>query len=185
MYFILNYGHYIIGDIIKTIFIFLLFCFIGYLWEVILYLFKIGKFVNKGNLHGPWLPVYGFGGLIIYYISSRISNSFGVLFIINFILCGLVEYIISFFEEVIWHNRWWDYSNKLYNINGRVCLLSLTFFGIMGSLIGLYLVNYIDYLYYFINDVILINMFSLFVIDLSYSFYKPNVGKYISIYNYL
>lgn len=176
--------HYINGDVtIKTIFIFILFCIIGYLWEVILYLFKIGKIVNKGNLHGPWLPVYGFGGLIIYYVSSKISNSFLILFVINFIFCGFIEYLISFLEEKIWNNRWWDYSNKFLNINGRICLLSLTFFGLMGSFLSLYAVNYIDKFYSFVNIVIVVNVFVLFVIDLLYSLYKPNVGEYISIYN--
>ena len=88
-------------------------------------------------MHGPWLPVYGFGGLIIYYVSSKLSNSFFTVFVINFIFCGFIEYLISFFEEKIWNNRWWDYSNKFLNINGRICLLSLTFFGLMGSLLSL------------------------------------------------
>ncbi|MBP3445422.1 MAG: putative ABC transporter permease [Bacilli bacterium] len=167
----------------KVIFIFILFCIIGYLWEVILYIFKTGKIVNKGNLHGPWLPVYGFGGLIIYYVSSKISNSFLTGFVINFIFCGFIEYFISFFEEKIWNNRWWDYSNKFLNINGRICLLSLTFFGLMGSLLSLYAVNYIDKFYNFVNNVIVVNVFVLFVIDLLYSLYKPNVGEYISIYS--
>ena len=91
--------------------------------------------------------------------------------------------VISFFEEKIWNNRWWDYSNKFLNINGRICLLSLTFFGLMGSLLSLYAVNYIDKFYSFVNNVIVVNVFVLFVIDLLYSLYKPNVGEYISIYN--
>lgn len=134
-------------------------------------------------MHGPWLPVYGFGGLIIYYVSSKVSNSFFLLFIINFILCGFIEYFISFLEEKIWNNRWWDYSNKFLNINGRICLLSLTFFGVMGSLISLHAVNYIDILYIFFNNVLIINIFTLFIIDFLYSLYKPNVGRFISISN--
>lgn len=134
-------------------------------------------------MHGPWLPVYGFGGLIIYYVSSKISNSFLTGFVINFIFCGFIEYFTSFFEEKIWNNRWWDYSNKFLNINGRICLLSLTFFGLMGSLLSLYAVNYIDKFYSFVNNVIVVNVFVLFVIDLLYSLYKPNVGEYISIYS--
>ena len=126
---------------------------------------------------------YGFGGLIIYYVSSKIINSFLTGFVINFIFCGFIEYFISFFEEKIWNNRWWDYSNKFLNINGRICLLSLTFFGLMGSLLSLYAVNYIDKFYGFVNYVIVVNVFVLFVIDLLYSLYKPNVGEYISIYN--
>lgn len=129
------------------------------------------------------MPVYGFGGLIIYYVSSKISNSFLTLFIINFILCGIVEYFISFLEEKIWNNRWWDYSNKFLNINGRICLLSLTFFGLMGSLLSLYAVNYIDKFYSFVNIVVTINVFAIFVIDFLFSLYRPNVGEYISIYN--
>ena len=121
-------------------------------------------------MHGPWLPVYGFGGLIIYYVSSKISNSFLTGFVINFIFCGFIEYLISFFEEKIWNNRWWDYSNKFLNINGRICLLSLTFFGLMGSLLSLYAVNYIDKFYSFVNNVIVVNVFVLFVIDLLYNF---------------
>ena len=53
----------------------------------------------------------------------------------------------------------------------------------MGSLLSLYAVNYIDKFYSFVNNIIVVNVFVLFVIDLLYSLYKPNVGEYISIYN--
>ena len=96
---------------------------------------------------------------------------------------GVTEYLVSLIGEYVLNVNWWDYSDRFLNINGRICLLSLTFFGLMGSLLSLYAVNYIDKFYSFVNNVIVVNVFVLFVIDLLYSLYKPNVGEYISIYN--
>ncbi len=162
----------------EFIFIFLLFCFIGYLWEVILYFIRLGKFVNRGNLYGPWLIVYGFGGLFINYVMRLFNNlNLIVLFIIGLIGCGCIEYFISFVEEKIWKKRWWDYSDKFLNINGRVCFASLFFFGWCSLLF----VKLLDKVSLCFNSSSIIIMFILFVLDFIYSLSRPNVGENICV----
>lgn len=100
--------------------------------EVIFKFIQNGKFVNRGFLVGPVCPIYGVCGLIFYFIFSNISYNFLSVFVISFLLCAVVEYFASYILEELFHARWWDYSHKKYNLNGRICLRNLLFFGIMG-----------------------------------------------------
>ena len=87
--------------------------------------------VDRGFLHGPWLPIYGFGGLIVDIFLVPVSSYPIVVFIAAVILTSVVEYIGSWGLEKIFSIKLWDYSRKKFNINGRVCLLNSTLFGIM------------------------------------------------------
>lgn len=55
-----------------------------------------------------------------------------VLFVMSTLICSIIEYLTSYFMEKKYHARWWDYSNKKFNINGRICLETLIPFGILG-----------------------------------------------------
>lgn len=165
--------------ILEFIFIFLLFSFIGYVWEVFLYVVKFGKFVNRGNLHGPWLIVYGLGGLFIYYVLMNLKCNYLELFIFGIFGCGIIEYGVSVIEEMIWKKRWWDYSNKFLNINGRVCFVSLFFFGLCSVLFVKFVCYYIGL--FIFNKYFVICLFLMFIVDFVYSLYKPNVGENVCI----
>lgn len=110
----------------------LIFSFCGWLMEVIFKFVQNGKFVNRGFLVGPVCPIYGVCGVIFYLIFSNISYNFLSVFIISFLLCAFVEYFASYILEELFHARWWDYSHKRFNLNGRICLRNLLFFGAMG-----------------------------------------------------
>ncbi len=116
----------------KYILFFLIFSFSGWLMEVIFKFIQNGKFVNRGFLVGPVCPIYGVCGLIFYFIFSNISYNFLSVFVISFLLCAAMEYFASYILEELFHARWWDYSHKKYNLNGRICLRNLLFFGAMG-----------------------------------------------------
>ena len=66
------------------------------------------------------------------YVSS--SAIVLVLFILTMFTCSLLEYITSFLMEKIFKLRWWDYSQMRFNINGRICLETMTPFSILGVL---------------------------------------------------
>lgn len=168
--------------IFKFIFIFLLFSFIGYLWEVFLYLIRTRKFVNRGNLIGPWLNVYGAGGVFLYFILSKYDGNIFVFFLLSLMGCGIIEYFFSYIEEVIWNKRWWDYSDSFLNFNGRVCFVSLLFFGVCGVLVCKFYWIF-DLLYFdgFCFKFLISLIFIFYLFDLFHAFFKPNVGDYISI----
>lgn len=116
--------------------IFFIYSVIGYYVELIFCSLNSKKLVlNRGFLIGPYLPIYGFGGILISLTLGRYVDDILTLFILSTVYCTVIEYITSYILEKIFHLRWWDYSNKKYNINGRVCLSNGVLFGLGGLLI--------------------------------------------------
>lgn len=115
--------------------LFLIYSFLGWAMEVTLKSIERKKFVNRGFLIGPCCSIYGWGGMLITLLLSRYTDNPILLFFMAILVCGVLEYLTSFFMEKIFHLRWWDYSQRKFNINGRVCLNTIIPFGILGMLI--------------------------------------------------
>mgnify|MGYP005775656895 FL=1 len=103
--------------------------------EVICKLIQYKRFIDRGFLIGPYCPIYGVGALLITFFLNKYTQDPIVLFVMAVVVCGILEYLTSYFMEKIYHARWWDYSNKKFNINGRICLSNLIAFGILGMFI--------------------------------------------------
>ena len=113
--------------------IFIIFSFVGWVSEVLYVgIFFEHKFVNRGFLHGPLCPIYGFGGLSILLLPSFLYQTWIPLFFASMIFGTIVEYASSWILEKLFHTRWWDYSHYKLNIHGRVCLLNSLLFGALG-----------------------------------------------------
>jgi len=114
---------------------FVIYSFLGWIYETIYCSLMAGHYINRGFLYGPLIPIYGscvvFAVLLLY--DKKINK------IALFAICGFIasafEYVTSWWMEFLFGRRWWDYSNKLFNINGRVCLEAAVVFGIFGVLI--------------------------------------------------
>lgn len=108
-------------------------CLIGWVWEILYVGIVAGDFHNRGFLYGPWLPIYGFGCVLMMGIKhfSGDKLSFGVT---SIGVCAIVEYATSWVLETLFHARWWDYSMELFNLHGRICLKGLIFFALAGGL---------------------------------------------------
>lgn len=137
--------------------------------EVIFTLFKDKTLVNRGFLIGPYCPIYGCGCVLIILLLKRYSNDFFVLFIMSMVVCSILEYLTSYIMEKLFKARWWDYSDRKFNINGRICLETMIPFGLLGCLL-MYVIN--PFISGFISKVpkdilnpISIVLFILFVID--------------------
>ena len=125
-------------NLINLILLFFAYAFIGWCIEVTLKYFQFHRFINRGFLTGPWLPIYGSGAALITIAVNGLSpleSSVGTTFVVSFILCGIVEYMTSFVLEKRFHARWWDYSQKPMNLHGRVWIGNLILFGLGGVLI--------------------------------------------------
>lgn len=148
---------------------FFIYSFLGWCMEVCVAFKDEGKFVNRGFLIGPYCPIYGCGSLLIILLLDRYKDDFIVLFVMSALLCGILEYLTSYFMEKVFHARWWDYSDRLFNINGRVCLGTLVPFGILGSLMFTFIHPKIIFLCSLIDSKILYTIVvvitTLFVID--------------------
>jgi len=125
-------------SLINLILLFFAYAFLGWCIEVTLKYFQFHRFINRGFLTGPWLPIYGSGAALITIAVKGLSpleSSVGTTFMVSFILCGVVEYMTSFVLEKRFHARWWDYSQKPMNLHGRVWIGNLILFGLGGVLI--------------------------------------------------
>ena len=132
---------------INLILVFFVFSFVGWCIEVTLKYRQFGRFINRGFLIGPWLPIYGCGAALITLTVAGLTpveRGIGTTFAISLIVCGLIEYLASYFMEKKFHARWWDYSQKPMNLNGRVWIGNLILFGIGGVAI-IHIVNPILY----------------------------------------
>ncbi len=120
-----------IDILVKYFLLFYFYSIVGYVCEIIsIYRLKKKLALNRGYLLGPYLPIFGFGGLIITVFLSRYNKELLTLFILGMFYCGTLEYFTSYLLEKIFHLRWWDYSSRKYNINGRVCLETIIMFGV-------------------------------------------------------
>lgn len=136
-------------DTIEIYFLlFLSYSFLGWCMEVICKFIQMKKFVNRGFLIGPYCPIYGWGALTITVLLKRYMEDPLVLFVMSTIICSIIEYFTSYFMEKKYHARWWDYSNKKFNINGRICLETLIPFGVLGVII-MYVTNPILFDFYY------------------------------------
>ncbi len=116
--------------------IFLIYSIIGYFIEIIAVSYIEKKITfNRGFLIGPYLPIYGTGALIMIYFLKSYKDDLLVLFIMSTVLCSLLEYLTSLFLEKIFKLRWWDYSDKKFNVDGRICLSNGILFGLLGVLV--------------------------------------------------
>lgn len=123
----------------KLFLLFALYSFFGWILEVIFKFVQFKKFVNRGFLIGPFCPIYGFGFLILFFL-SKISNNIFAIFFLSMLFCAFLEYFVSWILEFLFRARWWDYSHKKFNINGRICIRNLIFFGLLGC-VGVFYLN--------------------------------------------
>ena len=120
--------------------LFIIYSFIGWCIEVVGRLIEDKRFINRGFLIGPYCPIYGYGGLLITFLLKKYIEDPLTLFIMAILVCGILEYATSYLMEKIFKARWWDYSKRKFNINGRVCLETIIPFGLLGLLI-MYVTN--------------------------------------------
>ena len=174
-------------NITSIILMFFIFSFVGWFWEVLLQLLETGNFVNRGVMYGPWLPIYGSGGVIVLILLNKLRDKPLIEFLSIIVVCGIIEYFTSYFLEIT-HNgvRWWDYSGYFININGRICAEGLLVFGLGGIAVVYFIAPLLDNIIKKINKnlvlTISIVLISIFMMDKIYSSKYPNVGKGITSY---
>ncbi|QNB45003.1 hypothetical protein BR63_00895 [Thermanaerosceptrum fracticalcis] len=130
-------------DLFDIVIIFSLYSFGGWVLETVYASIREKRFVNRGFLSGPFVPIYGFGALLVIF-SSRIADnilgagtmySLPVKFFLAFLLASFLEYLVSLAMEKIFGCRWWDYSENFLNIQGRVCLSYSLLWGLLACLL--------------------------------------------------
>lgn len=145
--------------VLDYIFYFFLYSFIGWFFESCYCSIRPKKWVNRGFLRGPICPIYGTGGLVMMicllplrHITENLYFNELLIFIAGAVLCDIVEFMTSYIMEKLFNARWWDYSNKRFNIQGRICLTHTFYWGtcsclfvfILEPIMNLYIVGQVS-----------------------------------------
>lgn len=142
---------------------FIFFSIIGYIGELI-YCF-LNKRKSGKALYGPWCPLYGLGGLLIISVLSRFESNILLVYVVGVIVSSFTEYFVSLVLEVIFDARWWDYSFKKFNLNGRICLENSLLFGVLAVVVYYLYIPFRVYLVSICNPLLLrIIVYSIFLV---------------------
>ncbi len=100
----------------------MIYAILGWIMEVTCKLIQYKRFINRGFLIGPYCPIYGSGAVVVtVLVGGLIGNaSYIVTFLASFVLCGVLEYFVSWYMEKMFHARWWDYSQKPMNLHAQL-----------------------------------------------------------------
>lgn len=139
----------------QWVLLFYLYCFMGWIWESCYVSLKNHKWVNRGFLKGPLLPIYGSGAIVVLISTLVVQKNLVLVFIIGMIAATILEYITGALMEKLFHVRYWDYTTEPFNINGHVCLLCSLAWGVFSVLLVRFVNPPIEYLINNIPDEIL------------------------------
>ncbi|MDE5855888.1 MAG: hypothetical protein K2H06_02465 [Anaeroplasmataceae bacterium] len=174
----------------QYIFCFFVYAFLGYLCEVAYCSICQKKLVNRGYLYMPICPIYGCGAILILLSMLPISNMWYLVLILGILLTSGLEYLTSYVMELIFHMRWWDYSKRKFNINGRVCLRNSLMFGALVMLViyGLHplMIKLMDAMGILAIRIIISILLTGLIIDFIFSTIKNiNIAKVVAKINQL
>lgn len=120
----------------KILTYFIIYSFVGYIVETLFALINYNVLESrKSFLYGPFCGIYGIGAVVLILSLRYFNKNNYTLFFGGVLVGSIVEYVISVLGEVLFDARWWDYSNRFLNINGRICLLYGLFWGILSLLL--------------------------------------------------
>ena len=164
----------------KYFYYFFVYSYCGWLYEVAWFLIYKHKFVNRGFFYGPFLPIYGIGGILILLLLRKINKNYLnrkkkyykiiINFIIIIVLSTVLEYVGHYILDEYFNVVLWNYKNNKFNIDGRICLETSLKFGLYGTLFFAYVQPFLEILYKSISNRIKDLVFSIvlfiFIIDL-------------------
>lgn len=154
---------------------FFIYSFLGWAWESAYVSIKNKKLVNRGFINGPLCTIYGAGAVTIYLLLRPFEKNLALLYLGGVITATALEYVTGWIMETVFHTRWWDYSNKKFNLHGYISLASSLLWGAFSILLFKLLqpfVSWITSLYpQSIGEVILAVVSVLYGIDFGISAY--------------
>ena len=152
----------------KILAYFIVYSVIGFIVETIYGMITKGTLESRqGFVYGPFCPIYGAGAVIMILLLQYFNKNTGRLFVGGFLVGSIVEYILSFLGEIIFHLKWWDYSDRPFNLNGRICIYFSVMWGFLAVLFMSYLHPIVDKLMNRIKAKVKSNVGKVIVLSLS------------------
>ena len=105
----------------QWIIFFFLYSFVGWIWESCYVSAKKRRWVNRGFMHGPMLPLYGSGAVVILIATIPVRGNIVFVFLLGMTAATVLEYFTGAAMERLFHVRYWDYSHVRFNLNGHIC----------------------------------------------------------------
>lgn len=113
----------------QWLFLFYFYCFGGWCFESVFVSLKSGKWVNRGFMRGPFLPLYGSGATMMLVVSAPFQDNVLLTYIAGVIGATALEYVTGIVMEMLFQVRYWDYTGRFMNFQGRICLRSSVAWG--------------------------------------------------------
>ena len=107
---------------IQWLLFFFIYCFLGWVWESCYVSIKKREWINRGFLHGPMLPIYGSGAIIVLLCTIGVRDQVILIFIFGMTGATILEYVTGACMERLFRVRYWDYSHMPLNLKGYICL---------------------------------------------------------------
>ncbi len=120
-------------NILNLLIYFMFYSLVGWIYESIYISIEEKKLVNRGFLTGPFIPIYGLGGVLIILLFYGKDYPWYMIFAFSMVLTSVLEYLTSYVLEKVFQARWWDYSKDPFNLNGRIYLLGTVVFAAMAT----------------------------------------------------
>lgn len=118
-------------SIIQWLFFFYFYCFFGWIFESTFVSLKSRKFVNRGFMRGPFLPIYGSGAIMMLVVSMPFQDNIFLTYVAGCIGATALELVTGIAMEALFKVRYWDYSNQKFNYKGHICLSSTIAWGFL------------------------------------------------------
>lgn len=122
-------------DLPQWVLFFFFYSFIGWIWESCYVSVRKRRWVNRGFMHGPMLPLYGSGALAVLVSTISVRENTALVFLLGMLAATALEYFTGAAMERLFHVRYWDYSNQKLNFHGYICISSSLCWGCFSILL--------------------------------------------------
>lgn len=123
-------------NIFQWILFFYIYCVFGWIFESTFVSIKSKRFVNRGFLKGPMIPIYGEGAIMMIIATTPVRGNIVLEYMLGLVGATALEYFVGALMEQIFKVKYWDYSKKRFNIKGYICLRSSLFWGVLSVLLA-------------------------------------------------
>ena len=141
--------------LIQWLFFFYFYCFFGWVFESTYVSVKSRKFVNRGFMRGPFLPIYGSGAIMMLVVSMPFQDNLILTYLAGCVGATVLEFVTGTVMEALFKVRYWDYSNQKFNYKGHICLGSTLAWGFLTIFMTEFLHRGVEKLVFSIPDLII------------------------------